>query len=526
MNNYRVRTRLFALYAAICVMLAINGLWSFLAFQEYKVGGPSYTRIISNKDLVADILPPPEFVLEAYLTGVQIAVAKDSETLERLVNHFGKLRTEFEERHNFWKGVQLEEAIKTTFMEASYTAGIAFFQVVTDELIPAKRAGDQARTDQALSKANQHFDAHRNFIDQTVVLANQQAQRIETEVGGNLALAGSITVGLVLLTFGLAAIAAWRINLSITKPIDQSIEVVECMASGNLASGITVSGHDEFTQLLTALQEMQSGIAKIVRSIRQSATEVSASSAEIAQANADLSSRTEQQAASLEEVAATMEEIDSAVQQHAQGVQKAHELARQSVEVAAKGGEAVDKVVATMKEINTSSNRIADITSVIEGISFQTNILALNAAIEAARAGEHGRGFSVVAAEVRTLAIRAADAAREIEGLIDTIVLQVAQGSAQVDGAGATMSEVEGSIRQLASIMNSLSTANAEQSSGVSLVDGSIMQIDRATQENAGLVEEMAASAEVLRRQSAGLVDLVAKFNTGQSGAGTTNLPH
>ena len=235
-------------------------------------------------------------------------------------------------------------------------------------------------------------------------------------------------------------------------------------------------------------------------------------SGEIAQGNNDLSGRTEQQASALEETAASMEELSSTVQQNAANAQQASTLAVNAAQVAQQGGAVVGEVVATMKGINDSSQRIADIIGVIDSIAFQTNILALNAAVEAARAGEQGRGFAVVASEVRTLAQRSADAAKEIRGLIQTSVERVAQGSALVDRAGNTMEEVVASIGRVSAIVAEISAASSEQSAGVSQVGEAVMHMDQATQQNAALVEESAAAADSLRLQAQELLQAVALF--------------
>jgi methyl-accepting chemotaxis protein len=225
-----------------------------------------------------------------------------------------------------------------------------------------------------------------------------------------------------------------------------------------------------------------------------------------------LSARTEHQASALEETAASMEELSAAVHQNADGAREANQLALQASAVASRGGHVVGQVVETMKGINDSSRRIADIISVIDGIAFQTNILALNAAVEAARAGEQGRGFAVVASEVRLLAGRSADAAKEIKTLINVSVERVEQGSSLVDQAGATMTDVVTSIRRVTDIMGSISAASAEQSSGVAQIGEAITQMDQVTQQNAALVEEMAAAASSLQSQAEDLVQSVSVF--------------
>ncbi len=265
-----------------------------------------------------------------------------------------------------------------------------------------------------------------------------------------------------------------------------------------------------------AMVRMRDTLAGAVRKIRGSAEEVASASAQIAQGNGDLSSRTEQQAGALEETAASMEQLSGTVKQNADNARQANELAHSASTVASKGGQVVGQVVQTMKGINDSSKKIADIISVIDGIAFQTNILALNAAVEAARAGEQGRGFAVVASEVRSLASRSAEAAREIKSLITASVERVEQGTSLVDQAGATMSEVVNSIKRVTDIMDEISNASSEQSAGVVQVGQAITQMDQATQQNAALVEQSAAAAQSLRVQAEQLIQAVAVFKVEQ----------
>jgi methyl-accepting chemotaxis protein len=247
---------------------------------------------------------------------------------------------------------------------------------------------------------------------------------------------------------------------------------------------------------------------------------VHAGTADIAMGNNDLSARTEQTASSLQETAASMEQLGAAVRQNADSAKQADQLATAAAAIANKGGEAVEQVVATMKGIDESSSRIADIIGVIDGIAFQTNILALNAAVEAARAGDVGRGFAVVAAEVRSLAVRSAEAAKEIKGLIGASVERVAHGMVLVDRAGATMGELVASIQRVTEIVGEISTASAEQSAGVAQVGEAVSQMDQATQMNAALVEQSAAAAESLKQQAQRLLDAVAAFEQVPSEAG------
>ncbi|CAN7262900.1 methyl-accepting chemotaxis protein [Acidovorax sp. LjRoot118] len=319
----------------------------------------------------------------------------------------------------------------------------------------------------------------------------------------------------------LAVLAAVWLIRSITRPLAQAVQAADRVAAGDLSGDIVVQSRDETGHLLSALQRMQQSLANTVTTVRGNAESVASASAQIASGNNDLSARTEQQASALEETAASMEELGSTVRQNADNARQANQLALSASTVAVQGGDVVAEVVETMKGINASSSKIADIISVIDGIAFQTNILALNAAVEAARAGEQGRGFAVVASEVRSLAGRSAEAAKEIKSLITASVERVEQGTQLVDKAGATMTEVVAAIRRVTDIMGEISAASSEQSAGVGQVGEAVTQMDQATQQNAALVEEMAAAASSLNSQAGELVNAVAVFRLAGDGAGS-----
>ncbi len=308
-------------------------------------------------------------------------------------------------------------------------------------------------------------------------------------------------------------LASWIIR-AITGPIGQAVAVARAVSAGDLTQSIGAGDRDrsETGQLLRALSEMQSGLSAVVSTVRASSEAVATASAQIAQGNLDLSARTEKEASALEETSASMEQLGSTVKQNAEHARQANQLAQNASDIAAQGGQVVSQVVDTMSDISESSKKIADIIGVIDGIAFQTNILALNAAVEAARAGEQGRGFAVVASEVRSLAQRSATAAREIKQLITDSVERVDHGSTLVGQAGATMDGVVSSIERVTAIMTEIGAATAEQSQGMSQVGEAVMQMDHATQQNAAMVEQMAAAASGLNQQAQSLVQAVASF--------------
>jgi methyl-accepting chemotaxis protein len=366
-----------------------------------------------------------------------------------------------------------------------------------------------------------HQDARIAAVLELVALEDQlntQAAR-DAEKAFNDAKTLTIALSLVAVVVGVGS--AWLVTGSITAPIREAVEIAQTVAQGDLTTRIEAHSRDEAGELLRSLKAMQDGLVKVVSSVRQGSEGVSTASAEIAQGNNDLSSRTESQASALEETAASMEELSATVKQNADTARQANQLAMTASTVAVQGGDVVTQVVETMKGINDSSRKIADIISVIDGIAFQTNILALNAAVEAARAGEQGRGFAVVASEVRSLAGRSADAAKEIKTLIGASVERVEQGTAQVDKAGSTMSEVVASIKRVTDLMGEISAASNEQAAGVAQVGEAVSQMDQTTQQNAALVEQMAAAASSLKGQAQELVQVVASFKLEAGGMQT-----
>ncbi|PWY52318.1 methyl-accepting chemotaxis protein [Achromobacter sp. RW408] len=385
----------------------------------------------------------------------------------------------------------------------------------------------------ALLKRGERDAARQRLLEETLPLLDglqdrvieisriQSAEMVDAGADSQRVIdnAGMLNLILSAMAVVLGGLFAWRVSKSITAPLAQAVSVAETVARGDLGQSIHAVTRDETGRLLRALHDMQDKLAGAVRTIRAGSETISSAAGQIAAGNTDLSSRTEEQAASLEETAASMEELASTVKQNADNAREANQLAASASEVAQRGGAVVSAVVSTMGDISASSRKISEIVSVIDGIAFQTNILALNAAVEAARAGEQGKGFAVVAGEVRSLAQRSAQAAREVKTLIEASVSKVAEGAGQAENAGTTMQEVVASVKRVTDIMGEIAAASQEQASGIEQVNRAVSQMDEVTQQNAALVEEAAAAAGSMQDQAHALVRAVGVFRLREDAA-------
>ena len=526
-SSWRVRTRLTVGFGVVCVLLVASVLMGLMAMSRMgadlkAVVADHFPRIVASTTLlthtndIAIALRNMMLTPDAADRERQVqAIAKARQEIGKQIDALDKSVTDPTER------AKLE---KVKEQRARYIAG-------QDELIKLVKSDQPDQSREFLNtKLRPELETYRSVVtalvdheEQAITEAGQNAQTTASNARTVLIALG---IGALLLAIGLG----WLISRSLTRELggepSTAAEVARAVAAGDFTQSIAVKDGDT-TSLMAQLAAMKDGLAQVVSQVRRGSESVAMASSEIAQGNQDLSARTESQASALEETAASMEQLGATVRQNADSAGQANALARSASDVAVRGGEVVGQVVQTMKGINESSQRIADIIGVIDGIAFQTNILALNAAVEAARAGEQGRGFAVVASEVRSLAGRSAEAAKEIKQLISASVERVEQGSAMADQAGETMTEVVQSIRRVTDLMGEINAASSEQASGVAQVGEAVTQMDQATQQNAALVEEMAAAAGSLSSQAQELVQAVAvfKLDASQSGASAYSTP-
>ncbi|PVY92870.1 methyl-accepting chemotaxis protein/methyl-accepting chemotaxis protein-1 (serine sensor receptor) [Acidovorax sp. 99] len=508
MNQFKISTRLAGLLAALCLLVLLVGVAGLYGMGNSNAGLKSVydDRVVPLKQIkvVADmyavnVVDTAHKVRDGTLTPAQglQSVADARKAIE--ANWKAYLATQLVPEET-----QLVERFKPLQAKAD---------AATDVLAGHFKSGDVAAlTAFAAKEMYPAIDPLQEVLGQLMQVQLDRAKAEYDSAAASYQTIRALAVTAVVAGIVLAVLMGGAMIRQISRALGDAVQITDAVAQGDLTVAIHARGKDEIAQLLSGLTAMRDNLAHVVSGVRGNAQGVASASAEIASGNNDLSIRTEQQASALQETAASMEELSSTVKQNADNARQANQLAMSASTVAGQGGDVVAEVVTTMKGINDSSKKIADIISVIDGIAFQTNILALNAAVEAARAGEQGRGFAVVAGEVRNLAQRSAEAAKEIKSLITASVERVEQGTQLVDKAGITMTEVVGAIRRVTDIMGEISAASSEQSTGVSQVGEAVMQMDQVTQQNAALVEEMAAAASSLSHQAQALVGAVAVF--------------
>jgi methyl-accepting chemotaxis protein len=483
------------------------GLLSVSAQWSEQRSGRAVDRALVAKDVTADILPPPMYLIEMRLVLSQ--AIEGTMPRERASAEVDRLEREYAARVDYWNA-HPPYGLETRLLGEQHQAARRFI-VQARKVLAA--GGDDALA--ALKDADAAYLQHRAGVDDTVKASTTFAD----EASAHFAAAASQARWTRWIVFAAAAALLVGLGVWVRRSVLGAIggepaaaaAVASAVAHGDLTVAVPVAEGDT-RSVMAAMRRMCDSLSKVVGEVRDSSQSIAAGSGRIADGNADLSHRTEEQASSLQQTASSMEELSSTVRSNADTARQAAELASSASSVAERGGEVVGEVVATMEAISASSRKIADIIGVIDSIAFQTNILALNAAVEAARAGEQGRGFAVVAGEVRSLAQRSAEAAREIKSLIGASVDKVDAGAKLVGDAGATMNEIVAQVKNVAELISQISTATREQTSGIGLVSDAVARLDQVTQHNSSLVEHSATAARGLNDQAARLVGAVSMF--------------
>jgi methyl-accepting chemotaxis protein len=503
-----LRSILFSLVGA--GLLAIVAL-AIAVYLGQKLQEDQVQRTFVAKDVTADVLPPPMYLIELRLV---LGMAVDGTMkLEQARSERERLVGEYRARVDYWYA-HPPYGLESSLLGDQHVAAERFVGK-SEAVLAAVGAGDREAAAAALQAAHAAYAEHRLGVDATVKRAvsfanaamADHARIVKTELGLLAALFAGAALAFVLL-----GVWAQRAVMRATGgELVEAARIANAVAAGDLTVQVPVRDGDEHS-VMAAMARMCASLREVVQTVRVASQAIATGSQEIASGNMDLSARTEQQSASLQQTASAMEEFTGTVKASADTAGQATRLAASASEVAERGATVVNQVVATMDQITVSSRKIGEITSVIDGIAFQTNILALNAAVEAARAGEQGRGFAVVASEVRSLAQRSATAAKEINGLIGQSIQRVDAGAKQVVEAGATMKDIVDQVQRVTTLIGEISTATGEQTAGISLVSEAVTQLDSTTQQNTALVEESAAAAATLREQASELVRTVSRF--------------
>ena len=487
------------------------GLLATASFLGTAQSDTAVQRALMAKDVTADILPPPMYLVELRLVLSQ--AVEGSLPVARAQAELSQLEKDYADRVAYWRS-HPPAGLETYLLGAQHESAQRFM-MSAETVLKAVSSGDNAAAATALKAAHAAYLTHRAGVDVTVRASTAFSNVVVADHERAVQSSAWILGSLLFVSFALLMFFGWWTQRGVRAVLggepEQMATVARAVSRGNLAVHVPVAPGDN-TSVMAAMATMCERLAQLVSQVRASSSGIASGSGQIATGSTDLRHRTGEQASELQQTAAAMEQISSTVENNADTAGQATRLANSASAVATRGAEVMHRVVSTMDDITASSKKIADITSVIDGIAFQTNILALNAAVEAARAGEQGRGFAVVASEVRSLAQRSAAAAKEISSLIGSSVEKVETGSQLVGDAGSTMNDIVAQVKRVADLIGEISLATSEQKNGIGMISGAITKLDTATQQNAVLAEESASAAHSLTRQVEDLVRTVGDF--------------
>ena len=521
-KDIKIGTKIVASFMVVLVLMLGIGIWTFqvstsVANNAEKVKDESLVFAGTVQQMRVDVIQVQQWLTDISATRAQDGLNDGFDEAEKSYQSFLTGLASFGKKYKAENNREKLQEIKDLRTQADvyYEAGKKMASAYIDG---GPGAGNQLMDS---------FDtAAANLYDTLDPFISEQVAGTENAMGEIALSVNNLKMGMMvafLVAFLITMVAGFLLRRSISQPLLAILAVTKDIAEGDLTTKVEVTSNDEIGQLQSAMKKMTDKLFAIVSEVKNGTEAISCGSDEVSRGNADLSQRTEEQASSLEETASSMEEMTSTVKQNADNASQANQLAAGARTQAEKGGEVVGNAITAMAEINSSSKKIADIISVIDEIAFQTNLLALNAAVEAARAGEQGRGFAVVAGEVRSLAGRSAEAAKEIKDLIQDSVEKVQQGTDLVDESGKTLEEIVNSVKKVTDIVSEIASSSQEQATGIEEVNKAIMQMDGMTQQNAALVEEAAAASESMSEQSRNLQQQISFFNVGREGSMTSS---
>ena len=537
--------------------------------NRIRFGGELHVQNQQISDLVADVLPPPEYVIEPYLEATKLIA--DPRSIEARRTRLATLEGDFNKRADYWRQSTLDPELKGALLDRSGASGRRFWREIDQSLLPAVARGDMTAANASYATLSGLYDQHRKDIDALVASATTKQTNLLAQSNATLGWTMSLLSALGLAVIGIVLGGVYYLTRHALTPLAQTATAMRRMAEGDFDVPVSGAGRsdeigmmvdaievfrsaskaqaaaqvkqqvvvrelgnglkaladgdmtyrieqplaDEYEALRAAFNESIGNLCEILAHVAQSASGVHTGSTEIRAASDDLAQRTEQQAASLEETAAAMNQVTSMVQETARSAGEVSRSIGEAHREASEGGDVVARAVTAMGAIEKSAQEIAQIINVIDGIAFQTNLLALNAGVEAARAGDAGKGFAVVANEVRALAQRSADAAKDIKALIMASGDQVSTGVSLVGQTGSVLSRIVARVGDISSLIREISTSTELQATNLQQVNGAVTEMDKMTQQNAAMVEESTAAARSLASEADDLAELVARFNTG-----------
>jgi len=542
-HHLKLSQRFAVLIAIFTLGFIVYGAWSFITLNELKVNGPHYQRIVQGKDLVADILPPPEYILESYLVSMQLLDTADKSEQDKLIERFKALKTDYDTRHEFWLKEGLGSELGEVFLKQAHEPALAFYKSAFDELIPAVQKGEREAAAAALARMKPAYQAHRQAIDRVVEITNKRNEADEAQAKERIQSASMLLLAILVVSLGASVAVAASIARSLLASLggepEYAVKIAHAIADCDLTVRVETKPGDQ-ASLLAAMKNMQGGLSQIICNVNggvdqlaQAASRLSASAGRVAASSEQQHDATQSMAAAVEEISVGIEQITENANESRQATLKSGEMSEQGARVVseatlemAKIAEAVNHSSLHIQTLGEHSGKISEIVNVIKDIADQTNLLALNAAIEAARAGEQGRGFAVVADEVRKLAERTSQSTQEISAMIDSIqkgthsaVASMADGNGRVDEGVRMVTLVKESIDRMKensghiiAEVSGISDALREQSSAHNQVADSVARIAEQTEANSIEVSAIAKDAVELEQLSAALQASVSRF--------------